>query len=168
MISEDIRPIFDLRTFLILRMNSMTIKKEPSRMENDSPHHTSPMEPSSLLFPLTFSFPFSSCLTLFSVVSPSSIAPSKFLIFLSFLYLHICFWAQMAPNLQSFYLTRPINQIFVTNNLPVIHPSLLYLPFSQRITRNKSNILHIPRVQIHNVLSFYKYRPFLLTIDLRI
>ena len=137
-------------------------------MENDNPRHTNPMEPSSLLFPLTFSFPFSSCVTLFSVVFPSSIVPSKFLIFLSFLSLHICFWAQMVPNLQSFYLIRPINQIFATNNLLVIHPSLLYLPFSQRITRNKSNILHIPRVQIHNVFSFYKYWPFLLTIDLRI
>lgn len=137
-------------------------------MENDSPHHTSSMEPSSLLFPLTFSFPFSSCLTLFSVVSPSSIVPSKFLIFLSFLSLHICFWAEMVPNLQIFYLIRPITQKFETNNLPVIHPSLLYQPFSQRITRNKSNILHIPPVQIHNVFSFYKYRPFLLTIDLRI
>jgi hypothetical protein len=135
-------------------------------MENDSPHHTSPMEPSSLLFHHTFSF--SLYLTLFSLVSLSSIVPSKFLIFLSFLYLHKCFWAKMVPNLQSSYLIRPINQIFATNNLPVIHPSLLYLPFSRRITRNKSNILHIPPVQIHNVFSFYKYWPFLLTIDLRI
>lgn len=60
-------------------------------MENDSPHHTSPMVPSSIPFHLASSFPSPSYLTLFSLVSSPSFVPSKFLIFPTFLFLHRSF-----------------------------------------------------------------------------
>lgn len=136
-------------------------------MENDSPHHTSPMVPSSIPFPLAFSFPSPSFLTLFSWVSFPSFIPSNFLIFPSFLFLHRSFWDEMAPNLHGSYLIRSKGQIFETNNWLEPHPNFFYPIFSQMIPRNKSNSLRISPVQIHILSSFDEYWSFPLTIVLK-